>query len=100
MAQAPPAPPPVLSAASSVDSMNQQIYVSMSRDPLLGPLVKAIPPPPKVSALFNGNAIREFANSANAAVKQVAPQYPILVPDGATHRPTSEPGQNQTAIVL
>ena len=99
MAQ-PPAPPPVLNGANAVDSMNQQIYVSMSKDPVFGPLVKAIPPPPKVSALFNGNAIRELTNTANAAVRQVAPQYPITVPQEATRRPTSEPGQNQTAIVL
>jgi hypothetical protein len=93
----PPAPPAnVQAAANNVDNMTQQVYVQMARDPFFGPLVKAIPPPPKVSALFNGTFMQQFQNG----VRQVAPQYPIVVPKEASERPTAPVGQGQTAIVV
>ena len=100
MATQPPAPPQVTQAAAQIDSMNQSIYVSMAKDPVLGPLVKAIPPPPKVSAIFNGTFLNELTRGLPAGARQVASQYPILVPSQASERPTSPPGQNQTSIVV
>ena len=57
MAQAPPTPQ---AAAANIDNVSQQIYLNAAKDPILGPLIKAIPPPPKVSSLFTGTFLQEI----------------------------------------
>jgi hypothetical protein len=37
----------------AIDTINQAIYVAMTQDPIVGALAKAIPPPPKISAIFS-----------------------------------------------
>ena len=40
--------------AQAFDSINQSLYTALATDPIIGVLAKALPPPPKVSALFAG----------------------------------------------
>lgn len=42
---------PVTNLAQTIDTINQAIYQGASADPILGPLVKVAPPPPKISAV-------------------------------------------------
>jgi hypothetical protein len=39
---------------TAFDSINQSLYTALATDPIIGALAKALPPPPKVSALFTG----------------------------------------------
>jgi hypothetical protein len=42
---------PVTNLAQTIDTVNQAIYQGASADPIIGPLVKVAPPPPKISAI-------------------------------------------------
>jgi hypothetical protein len=83
-----------MQAANQIDSANQQAYAAAAKDPLFGSLVKALPPPPKVSAFFSGQFLRELA------AKPLSYGYPTAVPSGAQTVPKYDAGEGQTAIVV
>ena len=90
----PPAPPAqIQNVAGSMDNINQQIYTSMARDPILGPIVKAIPPPPKVSALLSGTFLQQLQNG----MRQVAPNVPFI--PGPTQQPQRPPAGYESIVV-
>ncbi len=45
---------PLKSVSSTLDAINLTLFQGVSRDPLVGPLAKTIPPPPKISGVFTG----------------------------------------------
>lgn len=50
---------PGASFATALDAVSQAIFTAMSTDPLLSPLARVVPPPPKISAFFKGQGIQQ-----------------------------------------
>jgi hypothetical protein len=67
---------PVTNLAQTIDTVNQAIYQGASADPIIGPLVKVAPPPPKISAITRQQSPLEHLGHL------LNPQqlFPFLVP--------------------
>jgi hypothetical protein len=63
----------------AIDTINQAIYVAMTQDPIVGALAKAIPPPPKISAVF-----------AQQAQQLQLPKLPFQLPLLVQPQPTQQ----------
>jgi len=57
----------------AIDTINQAIYTALATDPLIGVFAKAIPPPPKISAVF-----KQAQQQVQQQTQQLKLPFPLI----------------------
>ena len=77
----------------AIDDINQAIYNALASDPIIGPLAKAIPPPPKVSALI-------VQQTQQLKLPQLPPLPPLVAPTPQQKPAAQQLARTETELIV